>query len=152
MHLCYNIHAPKERAHQIKKGKRIMENIEILVKQYQGLLNELPTGLDILPKMPEDWATTLTGCKVYEMRETVERMADTLVGLTNALYDLERNLSVSSTKNTVETIGGYIAQGFTAEEAVQMREHDILFNKLVDGEITPAEKERMFAIVKDLDI
>jgi hypothetical protein len=53
--------------------------------------------------------------------------------------------------NTVETIEGYIAQGFTAEEAPKAQRHDILFNKWVDGIITEEDAE-MEALVEELGL
>jgi hypothetical protein len=54
--------------------------------------------------------------------------------------------------NTVETIEGYIAQGFTAEEAPKAQRHDILFNKWVDGIITEEEDAEMEALVEELGL
>jgi len=54
--------------------------------------------------------------------------------------------------NTVETIEGYIAQGFTREEAFKAQRHDILFNKMIDGEIEEEEKEEMYDIAEELGL
>lgn len=54
--------------------------------------------------------------------------------------------------NTVETIEGYIAQGFTVEEAPKAQRHDILFNKWVDGIITEEEDAEMEALVEELGL
>ena len=53
-------------------------------------------------------------------------------------------------KNTIYTIGQYMMQGFTAEEAVKVRRHDIIHNKWEDA--TEAEKEEYFAIQKELGL
>lgn len=44
--------------------------------------------------------------------------------------------SAETTKNEVLTIGGYIAEGYTPEEACLVRKHDILWNEYVNGTIT----------------
>lgn len=54
--------------------------------------------------------------------------------------------------NTIFSDEEYKAQGFTTEEVPKVREHDILFNKYVMEEITEEEKERMFALVKELGL
>ena len=54
--------------------------------------------------------------------------------------------------NTIFSDEEYMAQGFTTEEVPKVREHDILFNKYVMEEITEEEKERMFALVKELGL
>ena len=51
-------------------------------------------------------------------------------------------------KTTVYTIGQYIMQGFTAEEALIAREHDILFNLSRDRELTEKEQERFFHLAE----
>lgn len=66
---------------------------------------------------------------------------------TNAIYT-----SDSNTKNTVFTIGEYILQGFTPEEAPLAREHDILFNRYHSEGITSAELAKMYAITKVLGL
>ena len=49
-------------------------------------------------------------------------------------------------KNEVLTIGGYIAEGYTPEEACLAREHDILWNEYVDGIITLGHRIRLSEI------
>lgn len=53
-------------------------------------------------------------------------------------------------KNTIYTIGQYMMQGFTAEEAVLMRKHDIMFNNWEN--LTEEEKEECFAIAEKLGL
>ena len=53
-------------------------------------------------------------------------------------------------KNIVYTIGEYMAQGFTAEEAVKMRQHDIMFNNW--DNLTEEEKEEYFTLVEELGL
>ena len=54
--------------------------------------------------------------------------------------------------NTIFSDEEYKAQSCTTEEVPKVREHDILFNKYVMEEITEEEKERMFALVKELGL
>lgn len=57
------------------------------------------------------------------------------------------------TKNTIYTIGQYIMEGFTAEEASLAREHDILHNEWVEhGELSDEKKARYFEIQKKLGL
>lgn len=58
----------------------------------------------------------------------------------------------SEARNTVYTIGQYIMQGFTAEEAPYAREHDIIFNNYHSEGVTGIELARMFAINKVLGL
>lgn len=55
-------------------------------------------------------------------------------------------------KNHIYTNEEYMAQGFAAHEVDKIRRHDILFNKSVDGLITEAEREEMFALVQELGL
>lgn len=54
--------------------------------------------------------------------------------------------------NIIKTFEEYMKEGFTAEEAPLIQEHDILFNKYQDGECTEAEGERMFDLVEILGL
>lgn len=56
------------------------------------------------------------------------------------------------TYNVIKTFEEYMKEGFTAEEAPLIQEHDILFNKYQDGECTEAEAERMFELVEILGL
>lgn len=56
------------------------------------------------------------------------------------------------TYNVIKTVEEYMKEGFTAEEAPLVQEHDILFNKYQDGECTEAEAERMFDLVEILGL
>lgn len=56
------------------------------------------------------------------------------------------------TYNVIKTVEEYMKEGFTAEEASLVQEHDILFNKYQDGECTEAEAERMFDLVEILGL
>ena len=49
--------------------------------------------------------------------------------------------------NTIYTLEEYMAQGFTAEEAPLMREHDQRFNLDVDNNLTEEQRERMFYLI-----
>ena len=53
-------------------------------------------------------------------------------------------------RNTVYTIGQYMMQGFTAEEAVLMRKHDIMFNNWEN--LTEEEKEEFWEIQEKLGL
>lgn len=54
--------------------------------------------------------------------------------------------------NTIYTIEEYMKQGFTEEEAMKMKRHDIIFNKYLDGEATDAEMEELYSIQRELNI
>lgn len=54
--------------------------------------------------------------------------------------------------NIIKTFEEYMKEGFSAEEAPLIQEHDILFNKYQDGECTEAEAERMFKLVEILGL
>lgn len=56
------------------------------------------------------------------------------------------------TYNVIKTVEEYMKEGFTAEEAPLIQEHDVLFNKYQDGECTDAEAERMFELVEILGL
>lgn len=53
-------------------------------------------------------------------------------------------------KNIIKTIEGYMAEGFTAEEAPKMIKHDTMFNNWEN--LTEEEKEEFFGIVKELGL
>ena len=53
-------------------------------------------------------------------------------------------------KNTIYTIAQYMMQGFTAEEAVKVRRHDVIFNNWANA--TEEEKEELYAIQKELGL
>ena len=53
-------------------------------------------------------------------------------------------------KNTIYTIEEYIAQGFTAEEAIKVRKTDEMFNDW--DNLTEEEKEEYFALVEELGL
>ena len=55
-------------------------------------------------------------------------------------------------KNIIHTDEEYIAQGFFPEEVALIREHDVIFNKIVDGEATEEEIERMYGLIRVLGI
>lgn len=54
--------------------------------------------------------------------------------------------------NTIYTIEGYMAQGFTREEAPMVMEHDTLYNRYMADEISEEEKERMFFLATVLGL
>lgn len=54
--------------------------------------------------------------------------------------------------NTVLTIDGYIAEGFTAKEAFLAQRHDILFNQILRGSTNPKKKAEMYLIVERLGL
>ena len=54
--------------------------------------------------------------------------------------------------NTIYTIEEYMAQGFTKEEAIMVREHDILFNKYCEEGLNEEEKSRMFEIIEKVGL
>lgn len=56
-------------------------------------------------------------------------------------------------KNTIFTIGQYIMQGFTAEEAPKAREFDILHNEWAEnGELSEEKQQRYYELVKELGL
>lgn len=56
-------------------------------------------------------------------------------------------------KNTIFTIGQYMMQGFTAEEAPKAREFDILHNEWADnGELSEEKQQRYYALSKELGL
>lgn len=66
-----------------------------------------------------------------ELRSKAQQALDLCRDLREALTP-----SADATKNEVLTIGGYIAEGYTPEEACLTQRHDILWNEYVDGTIT----------------
>ena len=55
----------------------------------------------------------------------------------------EMNITPHEDKNEVSTIGELVSMGYTAEQAVIVREHDILWNRCTDSVITLGEYERL---------
>lgn len=53
-------------------------------------------------------------------------------------------------KNIINTIEEYMAQGFTAEEAIKVRKTDEMFNDW--DNLTEEQKEEYFALVEELGL
>lgn len=130
-----------------------MENIIIAFEKYNKLANRTAFTDMVKPFAEVD---SLTPAQVMDMLRGVEDVKyyvdQYIEALEELLYTLVPSPYSKPQKNTVDTIGGYIAQGFTAEEAVKARQHDILFNKWVDWEATAKEIAEMEAIVEELEL
>lgn len=129
-----------------------MNEIQAIFNEYTELCNQYGF-FDIGKPFPANWADILTMEKVAEMRREIELFVDIAERFTDKLGELEGALQpYGCHKNIVYTIGEYMAQGFTAEEAPRAQKHDILFNKWVNGKATPNEIAEMEAIAEALGL
>lgn len=77
----------------------------------------------------------------------LEWLKNKIENLIDVVEDIDYYMSdASDEKNEVYTIGQYIAMGYSAEEAPVIREHDILWNRHIDGVITIQEANRLHEI------
>lgn len=129
-----------------------MNEFQKIVNEYNELHNQY-SYLSFSNPIPADWANTLTVEKVAEMRKEIEWLSDIAGQFADKLGELESALQpYAYTENTVYTIGQYILQGFTSEEAPKARKYDILWNKWVNGKATPNDIAEMDAIAEALGL
>ena len=129
-----------------------MNQIQIIVGEYMDLCKQYDF-LSIGNPLPMGWEETLTASVVAEMRQAIEFLNDISKLFINKLDELEEALQpYGYHENTVYTIGQYMLQGFTAQEAPKARKHDIIWNKWLNGKATPKEIEKMEAIIKELGL
>lgn len=129
-----------------------MEEIMEIISEYAKLHKDYE-HMNISDPMPEDWATTLTVDKVADMRSGAAWLADVAQRFVDKLDELEAAMQPRGYKEQeVYTIGQYMMDGFTAEEAVKVRNHDIIWNRWVNGQATPNEIAQMEAIAEELGL
>lgn len=88
-----------------------------------------------------------TAEEVRAILSDLEWLKSKIEDLIDVVEDIDYYVgNASDEKNEVYTIGQYIAMGYTAEEAPIVREHDILWNRHIDGVITIQEANRLHEI------
>ena len=102
------------------------------------MLSELNTLLKDLS--PESAPVTLSDT-LSEIEEVIADLSDIKAKVLRTIKLCETlcktiTPSTEATRNEVLTIGGYIAEGYSPEEATLVRKHDILWNEYVNGTIT----------------
>ena len=140
------------KTHQTQGGN-IMENIITAFEQFNKLANNTSfTGM-VQPFAEVDTLTPAQVNAVLSDVESVKEYAERYIkALEELLYSLIPSPYGGYTKNSVDTIGGYIAQGFSAEEAVKVRQYDILWNKWIDHEATAKEIGEMNSLQEELEL
>lgn len=129
-----------------------MEEIMEIISEYEKL-HKSYEYMNISDPMPENWADTLTVESVAKMRAGAEWLAEIAQKFVDKLDELEASLQPYGYKEQeVYTIGQYMMDGFTAEEAVKVRQHDIIWNRWVNGMATPNEIAQMEAITEELGL
>lgn len=129
-----------------------MEEIMEIISEYAKLHKDYEF-MNISNPMPEDWADTLTVDKVADMRSGAEWLVEIAQKFVNKLDELEASLQPYGYKEQeVYTIGQYIMDGYTPDEAVKVRNHDIIWNRWVNGQATPNEIAQMEAIAEELGL
>lgn len=129
-----------------------MEEIKEIIAEYAKLHKDYGY-LNMSNPMPSDWADTLTIQKVMDMRTNVAWLAEVAQKFVDKLDELEATLQpYGYRENTVYSEAEYIAQGFTAEEALKAQRYDTLWNKWVNGEATPNEIAEMDNIQEELGL
>ena len=130
-----------------------MEEIKIIAQEYAALVEKYGY-LQIHKDLPGDWKTSLT----VDNMEALCRDAEWLAGIAQQFADKLRELqnalepSFHANENEVLTIEEYMAQGFTREEAEDMKIYDTLWNKWVNSQATAYEIELMHYYQKKLDL
>lgn len=129
-----------------------MEEIMEIISEYAKLHKDYE-HMNISDPMPEDWADTLTIEKVADMRSGAEWLVSVAQQFVDKLDELEATLQPRGYREQeVYTIGQYIMDGYTPDEAVKVRNHDIIWNRWVNGQATPNEIAQMEAIAEELGL
>lgn len=129
-----------------------MERIIEIINEYEKLQKSYEY-MNISNPMPENWADTLTAEIVADMRSNIAWLAEIAQQFVDKLDELEASLQpYGYEEQEVYTIGQYMMDGFTADEAVKVRQHDIIWNRWVNGMATPNEIAQMEAIVQELGL
>ena len=129
-----------------------MEEIMEIISEYAKLHKDYEF-MNISNPMPEDWADALTVDKVADMRSGAEWLVKIAQKFVDKLDELEASLQPYGYKEQeVYTIGQYIMDGYTPDEAVKIRNHDIIWNRWVNGQATPNEIAQMEAIAEELGL
>jgi hypothetical protein len=129
-----------------------MEEIMEIISEYAKLHKDYE-HMNISSPMPEDWADTLTIEKVADMRSGAEWLVSVAQQFVDKLDELEATLQPRGYREQeVYTIGQYIMDGYTPDEAVKVRNHDIIWNRWVNGQATPNEIAQMDAIAEELGL
>ena len=129
-----------------------MERITDIINEYEKL-HKSYEYMNISNPMPENWADTLTAENVADMRSNIAWLAEVAQQFVDKLDELEASLQpYGYEEQEVYTIGQYMMDGFTAEEAVKVRQHDIIWNRWVNGMATPNEIAQMEAIAEGLGL
>ena len=98
-----------------------MERITDIINEYEKL-HKSYEYMNISNPMPENWADTLTAENVANMRSNIAWLAEVAQQFVDKLDELEASLQPSGyEEQEVYTIGQYMMDGFTAEEAVKVR-------------------------------
>lgn len=130
-----------------------MEKIIEIINEYNKL-HEQYKHLGISEPMPEYWAD-LTAEEIRGMVSDAQWLAGVAQKFADKLSELEASITPAGThyhENEVNTIDGYMAQGFSAEEASKAQMYDILWNKWVNGYATANEVAQMEAIAEELGL
>ena len=129
-----------------------MEEIMEIISEYEKL-HKSHEHMNISDPMPDNWADTLTIESVAKMRAGAEWLVEIAQKFVDKLDELEASLLPCGYKEQeVYTIGQYMMDGFTAEEAVKVRQHNIIWNRWVNGMATPNEIAQMEAIAEELGL
>lgn len=129
-----------------------MEEIREIISEYAKLHKDYE-HMNISDPMPEDWADTLTIEKVADMRSGAEWLVSVAQQFVDKLDELEATLQPRGYREQeVYTIGQYIMDGYTPDKAVKVRNHDIIWNRWVNGQATPNEIAQMEAIAEELGL
>jgi len=85
-----------------------------------------------------------TAEEVYEILKDLKWLVGKIESLIEVAEDINCDVTPrTGKKNEVYTIGQYVEMGYSAEEAPIVREHDILWNRYIEGEITIQEADRL---------
>lgn len=113
-----------------------MEN----VAKFNQMVNEFGQHFGYDRQLNEE--TTAEEVKV--VLNDLEWLKSKIEELIDVVQDINSDITpCTDEKNEVYTIGQYIEFGYSAEEAPIAREHDILWNRYIDGVITIKELHRL---------